>query len=167
MLMLMTSESNWMPLSKRQKKGFRSIMKGLTSYFNRVKYKMQNKHRFLAILRPKIKKFCVVRTYTNIEEVVTAIVEIERVLGELGEIPYKPMKEEQEETMFGESITDHQLHVLNDTLINFFRKGIHGKAGPNSSISVSTNNHCQLCRLGEHTALACPKLADTRPKCAK
>jgi hypothetical protein len=99
----------------------------------------------LARLRPKIRKLCVVRTYIDIEEVVTVIIEIERVLGELGETPYEPMKEEQEETMFGESTIDHQLHVLNDTLINFFGKGIHGKAGPNSSIFVNTNNHCQLC----------------------
>jgi len=99
--------------------------------------------------------------------VVTVIVEIEHVLGKLGEIPYEPMKEEQEETMFGESTTDHQLHVLNDILINFFGKGIHGKVGPNSSIFVSTNNHCRLCRLGEHTTSACLKFVDTRPKCAK
>jgi hypothetical protein len=36
-----------------------------------------------------------VKTYTNIEEVVVAVPEIERILGELlKETPYEPMKEE-------------------------------------------------------------------------
>jgi hypothetical protein len=78
--------------------------------------------------------------------VVTIVVEIERVLGELREIPYKPMKEEQDETMSGKSIIDRQLHVLNETLIIFFGKGTNGKAGPSSTVSTNTNNHCQLCR---------------------
>lgn len=51
-------------------------------------------HNFLAKLKPKIRKLCMVKTYTNIEEVVVAIAEIERILGELKETPYKPMKEE-------------------------------------------------------------------------
>jgi hypothetical protein len=99
--------------------------------------------------------------------VVTATIEIENVLGELGETPYEPMKEGKDEIMSEESIIDRQLHVLNDTLINFFGKGIDGKAGPSSTVSVNINNRCQSCRLGEHTASACLKLADTRPKCAK
>jgi len=40
------------------------------------------------------------------------------------------MKEEQDEVMYGESTTDRQLHVLNETLINFFGKGTDGKVGP-------------------------------------
>jgi hypothetical protein len=56
---------------------------------------------------------------------------------------------------------------LNETLINFLGKGTDGKAGPNLTISINTNNHCQLCRSGKHTTSACPKLADIRPKCAK
>jgi hypothetical protein len=111
--------------------------------------------------------FCVVRTYIDIEEVVTIAVEIEHVLGELGETPYEPMKEEQDETMFRESTTDRQLHVLNETLINFFGKGTDGKARPSSIVSVNINNRCQLCQSREHTASTCPKFADTRPKCAK
>jgi hypothetical protein len=45
-------------------------------------------------LRPKIRKLCFVRIYTNIDKTVIATVEIERMLGELGETPYEPMKEE-------------------------------------------------------------------------
>jgi hypothetical protein len=77
------------------------------------------------------------------------------------------MKEKQDETTFGESTTNRQFHVLNETLINFFGKGINGKVEPNTTFSINTNNHCQLCRSKEHTTSACPKLADTRPKCAK
>jgi hypothetical protein len=32
--------------------------------------------------------------YTNIDKIVVTTIEIERVLGELGESPYEPMKEE-------------------------------------------------------------------------
>ncbi len=91
-------------------------------------------------LRPKIRKLCVVRTYTNIDEVVVTVAKIECVLGELGETPYEPMKEEQDETMSGESTTDCQLHVLNETLINFFGKGTDGKAGPSTSFSFNIHN---------------------------
>jgi hypothetical protein len=49
----------------------------------------------LAKLRPKIRKLCIVKIYTNIEEVfVVLVVEIEQVLGEFRETPYEPMKEE-------------------------------------------------------------------------
>jgi hypothetical protein len=99
--------------------------------------------------------------------VVVVAAEIERVLGKLGETPYELMKEEQDETMFGESTTNRQLHVLNETFINFFGKGIDGKAGLNTTFSTNTNNRCQLCRSKEHKASACPKFVDTRPKCAK
>jgi len=38
-----------------------------------------------------------VRTFIDIEKLVGATTEVERVLGELGETPYEPLKEEQEE----------------------------------------------------------------------
>jgi hypothetical protein len=131
MLMLMTFESNWMPSSKSQRRGFKNTMKGWINFFQRGQMQnVEQRCRFLGKLRPKIRKFCVVKTYTDIEEVVVATAKIERVLGELGETPYEPMKEEQDETMSGESTTDRHLHVLNETLINFFGKGTNGKAGP-------------------------------------
>jgi hypothetical protein len=58
---------------------------------------IEQKRRFLARLRPEIRKLCVVRTFTDIEELVGAATEFERVLGELGETPYEPLREEQEE----------------------------------------------------------------------
>jgi len=51
-------------------------------------------HRtFLGKLRPKIRKLYVVKTYIDIEEVVVVVAKIEQVLGELGETPYEPVKE--------------------------------------------------------------------------
>jgi hypothetical protein len=72
--------------------------------------------------------------------VVVITVEIEHVLGELGETPYEPMKEKHDETKSGKSTTDRQLHVLNETLINFFGKGIDGKSGPSTRFSFNTHS---------------------------
>jgi hypothetical protein len=57
----------------------------------------EQRRRFMARLRPKIRKLCVVRTLTDIEELVGATTKPERVLGKLGETPYEPLKKEQEE----------------------------------------------------------------------
>jgi hypothetical protein len=82
--------------------------------------------------------------------VVTATVKIEHVLGELGETPYEPMKEEHDEIMSEESIIDRQLHVLNETLINFLGKGTNGKARPSSNdFDDNVSNLC-LCRVESH-----------------
>jgi len=51
----------------------------------------------LVKLKPEIRKLCVVRMLTNIEELIGATTELERVLGELGKTLYEPLKEEQEE----------------------------------------------------------------------
>jgi hypothetical protein len=52
------------------------------------------KRRFMVRLRPEIRKLCVVRTFADIEELIRAATEVERVLGELGETPYEPLREE-------------------------------------------------------------------------
>jgi len=57
----------------------------------------EQRRRFLAKLRPEIRKLCVVRTFADVEELVATATELERVLGELGETPFEPLKEEQEE----------------------------------------------------------------------
>jgi hypothetical protein len=62
----------------------------------------------------------VVRTYTDIEEMVIAIIDIDNVLRDLGETPYDPLKEEKDEDAIGESFIDKQLSMLNETLIHFF-----------------------------------------------
>jgi predicted component of viral defense system (DUF524 family) len=58
---------------------------------------VEQRRRFLARLRPEIWKLCVVRTFADIEELVGAATEVERVLAELEETPYEPLREEQKE----------------------------------------------------------------------
>ncbi len=103
----------------------RFFRKGKISY-------AEQKRRFLAKLRPEIRKLCVVRNFADIEELLRAASEMERVLGELGETPFEPLKEEQEERV-AETSMEHQVATLNDTLINFFKGGV-----PNSTPSSSS-----------------------------
>jgi uncharacterized protein YpmS len=93
------------------------------------------------MLRLKIKKLCVVMTYINIEEVIVVVTKIKRALRKLGETPYEPMKEEQDEMASKKSTTNRQ---LNEIIINFFGKGTDGKVGPNATF-LTNSNCCQLC----------------------
>jgi hypothetical protein len=124
---------------------------------------IEQKRRFLARLRPEIRKLCVLRTFIDIEELVGAATEVERVLGELGETPYESFREEQEEETSGSNV-EKQVVVLNDTLINFFKGNLHE---PASSSSSTVFGGCQLCKGEDHMATACPRLNEARPKCAK
>jgi len=116
----------------------------------------------LARLRPEIQKLCVVRIFANIEELVAAATELEQVLGELGETPFEPLKEEQEEGVV-ETSMEHQVAVLNNTLINFF-KGSVSNSVPSSSSTLL--RECQICKGRDHIATTCPRLNKPRPKCA-
>jgi predicted aspartyl protease len=123
----------------------------------------EQRRRFMGKLRPEIRKICVVRTYTNIEEMVGAATELERVLGELDKTPYEPLRKEQEEGV-AETMMEKQVNAFNDTLVNFM-KGNVSRLVTSSSSSMSTM--CQICRGGDHTALTCSRLNEPRPKCAK
>ncbi|CAK9226768.1 unnamed protein product [Sphagnum troendelagicum] len=92
---------------------------------------VEQRKRFLARLRPEIRKLCVVRVFADIEELVDAAVEVERVLGELGETPLEPFKEEGEE-LAEENVMEKQVSTLNETLINLF-KGVGNKEASSSS----------------------------------
>jgi hypothetical protein len=122
----------------------------------------KQRRRFLAKLRPEIQKLCVVRVFADIEELLGAANEVERVLGELGETPFEPLKEEHEERV-AETSMEHQVATLNDTLINFF-KGSVPNSNPYSSIQFK---ECQVCKGKDHIATSCPRLNEPRPKCAK
>jgi len=124
---------------------------------------VEQRRRFLARLRPKIWKLCVVRVFADIEELVATAIEVERVLGELGETPFEPFKEEQEEGT-EENTMEKQVVALNNTLINFF-KGNGPVPTPASSSNVL--GICQICQAGDHRATTCPRLNEARPKCAK
>jgi hypothetical protein len=84
----------------------------------------EQKRRFLARLKPEIQKLCVVRTFTDIEELVGVVTELKKVLGELQETLYEPLKEEQEEGT-EETIMEKQVTALNNTLVNFFKGTVH------------------------------------------
>jgi hypothetical protein len=124
---------------------------------------VEQRRRFLAKLRPEIRKLCVVRTFTDIKELVGAATEIERVLGELGETSYESFLEEQEEEM-PESNVEKQVAALNNTIIHLFKGNSHD---PKSSSSSAVFGACQLCKGGDHMATTCLRLNEARPKCAK
>jgi len=123
----------------------------------------EQRRRFLAKLRPEIRKLCVVRTFADVEELVAVATELERVLGELGKTPFEALREEQEEGV-EETIMEKQVIALNNTLVNFFKRSV-----PNSipSSSSTMSGGCQLCNGGDHIATACSRLNEARPKCAK
>jgi len=105
----------------------------------------------------------VVKKFADIEELVGAATEVERVLGELGKTPYEPLREEQEEET-SESNVEKQVTASNNTLINFFKGNSHDPAS--SSFSTAFRG-CQLCKGGDHMATACPRLNEARPKITK
>jgi len=102
----------------------------------------KQRRRFLARLRPEIRKLCVVRTFTNIEKLVSATTELERVLGELGETPFEPSKEEQEEGV-AETMMEKQVTTLNNTLINFLKGNVPNLVASSSSTMFGG---CQIIR---------------------
>jgi len=124
----------------------------------------EQRRRFLARLRLEIRKLCVVRVFANIEELVGAATEVERVLSELGETPYEPLREEQEEDT-SESNVEKQVAALNNTLISLF-KGNSLDASSSSSSSTAFGG-CQICKGKDHMATACPRQNEARSKCAK
>jgi hypothetical protein len=124
---------------------------------------VEQRRRFLAKLRPEIRKLCVVRVFVDIEELKGAASEVERVLGELGETPFEPLKEEQDEGITEVSMED-QVVALNRTLINFFKGSV---PNPASSSSSTLYRECQICKGKDHIATACPRQNEPWPKCAK
>jgi hypothetical protein len=76
--------------------------------------------------------------FADIEELVGAAIEVERVLGELGETPFEPLKEEQEEGLV-ETSMENQVVALNSTLIYFFKGSV---PNPVSSSSYTQFREC-------------------------
>jgi hypothetical protein len=122
----------------------------------------EQRRRFLARLRPEIRKLCLVRTFTDIEKLVSAATELERVLGELGETPFEPLKEEQEGVV--EMMMERQVIALNNTLINFLKGNVPNLVATSTSTMIG---RCQICKGGDHIATTFPRLNEPRPKCAK
>jgi hypothetical protein len=124
---------------------------------------VEQRRRFLARLRPEIRKLCVVRVFTDIEELVGAVIEVERVLGELGETPYEPLREEQEEEASKNNV-EKQVDALNNALIYFFKGNARTLA---CSFSSMMFEECQICRKGDHLATTCPRLNEAWLRYAK
>ncbi len=123
---------------------------------------MEQRRRFLAKLRPEIRKWCVVQTFADIEGLVRTAIEVERVLAELGETPYEPLREEQDKET-SESNTEKQVNALNNALINFFKENA---INPASSSCSTMFEGCQICRR-DHVDTTCPRLNEARLKYAK
>jgi len=123
----------------------------------------EQRRRFLGRLRPEIRKLCVVQTFTDIEELVGAATELEQVLGELGETPFEPLKEEQEEEVAA-TIMEKQVAALNNTFVSFFKRNV---PSPTPSYSSTMFGGCQIYKGGDHIATVCPRLNEPRLKCAK
>jgi hypothetical protein len=123
------------------------------------------KKRFLAHLKLEIRKLGVVHTYVDMDELLATTIEVEKVLGEIGETHFEPLKEERdEEANEGESSIEWQIHTFNEMLI----KKIKGSSGKEiiPSRSLQNSSVCQLSNMVSHGVFACSKLFD-RLKCDK
>jgi hypothetical protein len=151
-------------IKQEPKKMVQKYFERLDKLFQKGKIQdVEQRRRFLAKLRLEIQKLCVVRTFTDIEKLVGTATEVERVLGELGETPYESFLEEQEEEV-PKSNVDKQVATLNNTIIHLFKGNLHDLK---SSSSSAVFGACQLCKGGDHMAIACSRLNEARPKCAK
>jgi hypothetical protein len=59
---------------------------------------------------------------------------------------------------------EKQVTILNNMLINFFKGSV---PNPDASSSSTMFGGCQICKGGDHLAIACPRLNEPQPKCAK
>ncbi len=150
-------------IKQEPKERVQKYFERLDKLFQRGRIPDAKQRRFLARLRPEIRKLCIVRTFTDIEELVGAATELERVLGEIGETPFEPLKEEQEEGV-EKTLMEKQVTALNNTLVNFFKRNV-----PNfvTSSSSTMSGGCQICKGGDRIATTCPRLNEPRSKCAK
>jgi hypothetical protein len=139
-----------MPLNKNLRRKFKNTLNVSTNCFKGAGYKMLSRKEDFW---PEIRKLCVVRTFTDIEKLVGAATKLKIILGELGEIPYEPLKEEQEEGA-SETIMEKQVTTLNNTLINFFKGTVHN---PEASSSSTVFGRCQIYKGGDHLATTCPR----------
>ncbi len=85
------------------------------------------------------------------------------MLGEFGETPFEPLREEQEEEV-AETIMEKQVAALNNALVSFFKRNV---PSPIASSSSTMFGGCQICKGGDHIATICPRLNEPRPKCTK
>lgn len=105
--------------------------------------------------------------HANMEALLSATLEVERMLVELGEAPFEMLKEEQEKNMIvGKTMVEKW--VQNESLINLLKRQIkiQTKSGLTSMASTSFNG-CQICKTKNHFATECPKYTTSKPMCLK
>jgi hypothetical protein len=79
------------------------------------------------------------------DKLLVVAIEVEKVLGEIGKTPYEPLQEKREEELaLGDINTNKHLQVLNETLVNYFGRGIDGKMVP--TLGKNNTIQCQLCK---------------------
>ncbi len=64
-----------------------------------------------------------VKNYANVEEMFVVAKDVKKILDELGETPFEPFKEDQEEGMISNVILEKQVIALNGSFI-YFLKGV-------------------------------------------
>jgi len=138
----------------------------LDKLFKKRKIKdVEQRRKFLAHLQPKFRKLCMVRTYANVKEMLLVAKEMERMLGELGETPFEPLKEEQEESMHNDTMLEKQVNAFNESFINFFKgSSFVVVVSPLRTINFTM---CQICKASDHIVITCPCIGDLKPKCVK
>jgi hypothetical protein len=94
----------------------------LDKLFKKRKIKdVEQRCKFLAHLQLKFRKLCMVRTYANVKEMLLVAKKVESVLGQSGEIPFEPLKEEQKESMHNDTMLEKHVRAFNESFINFFK----------------------------------------------
>jgi hypothetical protein len=58
---------------------------------------VERKRRFLTHFSPKIRMLCVVCTYVDMDKLLAIAIEVEKILGEIKETSFKPLKDERDE----------------------------------------------------------------------
>jgi hypothetical protein len=76
------------------------------------------------------------------------------LLGELGEMPFEPLKEKHEKGMNNDTTLENKVTSLNESFINFFKGYLFGVG----TIALVANSFtmCQICRSTYHITTTCP-----------
>ncbi len=113
----------------------------------------------------EIKKLCMVKTYANVKEILLITKEVERMLRELGDIPFEPLKEKEEERVHIDMMLEKRVNVLSESFIKFLKGSLFIVGASPSKVDNSTM--CQICKASDHIATTCLRIGDLKLKCVK
>jgi hypothetical protein len=91
-------------------------------FLSKAASQMQTKKKMVSLqVATRVEEVVSGLHYQDMDELLSTVIEMEKVLGEIGETPYEPLQEEKEEGLaLGETSTNKQLQELNETLVNYF-----------------------------------------------